>query len=95
MIVRIQGEGQYELGDEARKRLDELDDELFKAVDTQDSPSFHKVLASMVTLIEESGTKVPNDRVVPSDLILPPPDISVVEAKRLFTDEHYMQPVEA
>lgn len=95
MIVRIQGEGQYELDDAARHRLDELDGELFKAVDTQDSPNFHRTLEAIVKLIEERGTKVPNDRVVPSDLILPPPDISVVEAKRLFTDEGYLQPVEA
>lgn len=95
MIVRIQGEGQYELDDTARQRLDELDGELFKSVDTQDSPNFHKTLEAIVKLIEERGTKVPNDRVVPSDLILPPTDISVVEAKRLFTDEGYLQPVEA
>ncbi len=95
MIVRIQGEGQYELDDDARQRLDELDGQLFKAVDTQDSPNFHKVLKALVDLIEERGTKVPNDRVVPSDLILPPSDISVIEAKRLFTDEGYLQPVEA
>ena len=49
----------------------------------------------MVSFVESSGAKVPTDRLVASDVILPASDTSIEEAERLFTDEGYLQPVEA
>jgi hypothetical protein len=95
MIVRIQGEGQYELDDEAVHRLDEMDAKLFTALEASDEQAFHHALTEVVAFVESHGKPVPNDRVVPSTIILPPSDITLDEARRLFTDRSYFQPVEA
>lgn len=95
MIVRIQGEGQYELGDSSRGRLEELDRSLFKAVDEGDSNAFGEALKTAIGYVESNGSKLEADRLAASDIILPPSDISIEEAKRLFTDEGYLEPVEA
>ena len=95
MIVRIQGEGQYELSDGARQRLDELDSKLFHAVESGDSEHFAAALRAAVTYVEDNGSPVPDDRLVASDVILPASDTSLDEAKRILTDEGYLKPVEA
>ena len=95
MIVRIQGEGQLELPDDARAKLDELDSKLFQAIQSGDADGFHSALAAVVDYVESNGTRVPDERLVASDFILPASDTTIDEAKRLLTDEGYLQPVEA
>lgn len=95
MIVRIQGEGQYELNDNSRAKLEDLDSQLFSAVDTENAEAFHESLTSVLNLVTETGARVADDRVVPSDLILPASDTSLDEARALFTDEGLLHPVEA
>lgn len=95
MIVRVQGEGQYELEDRSRSRLEELDSKLFDAIDTANEGEFRSCLAATLNYVVESGTPVADDRVVPSDVILPSSDTSLEEAKQLFTDEGLLHPVEA
>lgn len=95
MIVRIQGEGQYELSDEARGHLDDLDVKLFQAVRTDNTESFGACLNNVVEYIESNGTPVPHDQLVPSDVILPASDTSLEEAKALLSDEGYLKPIEA
>jgi hypothetical protein len=95
MIVRISGTGQYELDMDACKRLDPLDDAVTEALHRGDETEFHARLHEIVQLIESSGTPVPHDRVVPSDVIVPPEDVSLDEAKRFFTDEGLMEPLPA
>jgi hypothetical protein len=95
VIVRIQGEGQYELADDARQRLDELDSKLFQAVESGNAEHFASSLRSVVSYVEGSGSPVPDDRLVASDIILPASDTSLDEVKRLLTDEGYLKPVEA
>lgn len=95
MIVRIQGEGQYELDDDAVHRLHEMDSELFAAIEGEDEQAFHQALGHAIDFVETNGTCVADERIVPSDIILPPSDISLDEARRLFTDEGLMKPVEA
>jgi hypothetical protein len=95
VIVRIQGEGQYELGDDARTKLDELDGRLFGSIRAQDAAEFSSNLSAVVGYVESHGTRVADDRLVSSDFILPAPDTSLEEAQRLLTDEGFLEPVEA
>lgn len=95
MIVRIQGEGQYELDDDEKVHLEDLDGKLFHAINTEDPESFASCLQRVVDYIEQNGTPIPNDRLVASDVILPASDTSLEEAKALLTDEGYLEPVEA
>jgi hypothetical protein len=95
MIVRISGTGQFELDDDAVKRLDELDTALTKAYEAGDDGQFRQCLAALVQFIQSSGTPVAHDRVVPSDVIVPPDDSSLEDARDYMTDEGLMQPLEA
>jgi hypothetical protein len=95
VIVRISGEGQYELDDSGIRKLDELDTALTNAMDAGDEQEFHRLLKSTVEFIRQSGREVPADTVVPSEVIVPPDDTTMDEAKKFFTDEGLMAPLPA
>lgn len=95
MIVRISGTGQFELDDEACKRLDQLDDQVTNALNQGDEQGFHAALHEVIQFVQSSGSPVPHDRVVPSEVIVPPEDVTLDEAKRFFTDEGLMAPLPA
>ena len=88
MIARIMGgEGQFEISDEVHARLNELDEEAAAAVDAGDEQALHGVLGRMVELVETEGERLPEAYLGASDLVIPPEDLSLDEAKRLFTEE--------
>jgi hypothetical protein len=95
MIVRISGEGQFELDDEESRELNTLDQRLVDALNAGDVASFHSALDETVRFVEERGDPVPHDRVVPSEVIIPPRDIDLEEARNFFTDEGLMSPIPA
>jgi hypothetical protein len=95
MIVRISGTGQFDLENEAVDRLHQLDAELTKVMDARDEIRFHELLASIINLVQKEGEPVSNDTVVPSDVIVPPEDITLEEAHSFFTDEGLLHPVPA
>lgn len=95
MIVRISGTGQFDLKEDDVKRLHELDAELTSALHAHDEATFHRVLAHIIALVSERGRPVGHDQVVPSEVIVPPEDITLEEAQRFFTDEGLMHPVPA
>lgn len=94
MIVRIQGEGQYELADGSEADLQSQDQTLFDAMNRDDVPRFQSALKSIVSYVQSKGARLSDERLVGSDVILPSPDTSLEEAKRLFTDEGYLKPIE-
>jgi hypothetical protein len=85
MIVRILGEGQYELEGESLQRLKEADRRLFEAVASGDAQAYRSAFDAVLALVRREGTPLPHQRLVESDLILPAPDTTLVEARRLFT----------
>jgi hypothetical protein len=95
VIVRISGDGQFELGDEAVKKLDSLDTRLTEALNAGDDAAFRSILGETVKFVEENGARVPADRVVPSQVIVPPADVDLDEARDFFTDEGLMEPLPA
>jgi PspAA-like protein len=87
VIVRIAGEGQYEVPDELVDRLNELDNEAVAAVEAGDEARFHELFDQMVELVKKDCSPVPDDELVVSRVILPPPDLSFDEAKAEFTGD--------
>ena len=87
MIVRISTEGQYELVESDVEVLNELDNRAVSACDTQDEEQFRAVFNELLEFVRKNGTPVPEDRLEPSDVILPPPDVSMEEAKAEFSGE--------
>ena len=87
MIVRISTEGQYRLPDEDADRLNELDNDAVAAVDAGDEDRFHEVFEQMLDLVRSEGRPLAVEDLEESDLILPPPDLTFVEAGEHFTGD--------
>jgi hypothetical protein len=86
VIVRILGEGQFQVDKDVAARLTALDADLDAAVEKQDETAFRAALGAAVGLVRESGTTVPADTFVTADYILPFSDASVAEVRKLLAD---------
>lgn len=84
MIVRILGEPQLELPEQALEELNTLDRFAEQAVDAGDQTAFAAALTDLLAAVRRLGTPVADDVLVPSDLVLPPPDATVDEVRALF-----------
>ncbi|HUB76861.1 MAG TPA: hypothetical protein VL977_07380 [Solirubrobacteraceae bacterium] len=87
MIVRISTEGQYRLDDGLRGELDELDEAAKAAADAADEAAFAASYAALLDFVRANGSELGADELEGSDVILPPPDLSLAEAKAEFTGE--------
>jgi hypothetical protein len=87
MIVRISNEGQYELSDEDTPGLNELDNEAVSCCEATDEQAFRDVFGRLLDYVRTKGRPVPEDELVGSDIILPPPDVSLDEAQAEFQGE--------
>lgn len=87
MIVRIMGEGQLRLPDEAMERLNALDDAVERAVDGGDEATFRDALHQLLAGVREAGAPVEDDFLHDSDLILPPGDATIEEVRALLEDD--------
>ncbi len=87
MIVRISNEGQYELQDGSVEALNELDNQAVAACEKTDEANFRETFERLLELVRTQGRPLNDDELVESDVILPPADISLEEAKSEFTGE--------
>ena len=87
MIVRILGEGQRRVDDGDLQPLNQLDNDLVAAVDAGDEDKFGTALAALLDKVRQIGVPVPDDEIVPSDLVLPSSDASLAEVRELLGDE--------
>jgi hypothetical protein len=87
VIVRIVGDGQYEFPDDQSDRLNELDNQLVTIVESGDEAQFQDAFGKLVELVRSSGSPLPDEELVASDVILPPEDLTLAEAAHEFTGE--------
>jgi hypothetical protein len=87
MIVRILGEGQYDLEDHALDALNGLDNQIEHAIDSGDEEMFRTALQGLLAAVRASGTHHDLDSLDESDLILPPADATLEEVRELLGDD--------
>jgi hypothetical protein len=87
VIVRIAGEGQFEVPDADAERLNELDNEAVAAADAGDEQRFSELWRQMLELVADDGRAIDDDELIESEVILPPRDITFEEARGEFTGE--------
>jgi hypothetical protein len=80
MIIRISQEGQYRVEDDLGDRLNELDDRLLAAVDAGDEKAYQEAFLGLLAFVRDHGDRLQDDDLIGSDVILPPPDLSLAEA---------------
>ena len=86
MIVRILGEGQFRVGDDAAAKLTALDKDLDAAVRDGTEAAFSAALHAAEALVRASGTAVGDDEFVTADYILPFSDATLDEVRKLLTE---------
>jgi hypothetical protein len=85
VIVRILNEGQWKLSDEAVRRLSDLDDQVESAVSAGSQEQLAEALHSLLEQIRSTGTPIPDDELLDSDLILPSADATLEEVQNLLS----------
>ncbi len=87
MIVRVMGEGQWQIDDSLQERLNALDDEVARAVETGDEETVRTKLRELADTVKSQGERLADDDLHPSDAIVPPDDLSLEEARELLSGE--------
>lgn len=86
MIIRILGEGQYDVSEAALDRLNELDAAVESAVEGNDDDAFVTALTALLDGVRTVGVAHAVDSLDESDLILPMADATIVEVRELLND---------
>jgi hypothetical protein len=87
MIMRVMGEGQFQVAESHLNQLNQLDHELLAALESGDEQHFRAALGSLLSAVKEYGTPLPDDSLEPSDLILPDPEATLDEVRELLRAE--------
>ncbi|MDI2124780.1 PspA-associated protein PspAA [Yinghuangia seranimata] len=87
MIMRILGEGQYQIADADLDRLNALDAAVQAAADADDEAGFSSALEALLDAVRAVGTPLPDDVITPSDLVLPDRHTSLARVRELLSDE--------
>lgn len=84
MIIRIMGEGQYRAPEALCNELNQIDNRIVELVEEGKAEEFQKELAKLISEIKKNGEPVGAEEITESDIIVPPADLSLEEAKDIF-----------
>jgi hypothetical protein len=87
LIIRILGEGQFDVPEGALDRLNELDDAVEAAIEAGDEETFRPALHALLEGVRTAGVQHAVDDLVPSDLVLPHGDASMAEVRDFLADD--------
>ena len=87
MIIRLMGEGQFRVADGNLARLDELDNAAVAALEAGDEETFRARLGELWQAVRDEGERLDDADLSASDVIVPPDDLSLEEARELFSGE--------
>jgi hypothetical protein len=87
MIVRISGEDQYQLADDDATHLNELESNVIEIVEGGREGEFAAAYGALLDYARTHGTRVGDDELASSDVILPPADLTFAEAGAEFTGD--------
>jgi hypothetical protein len=84
MIIRIMGEGQYRVSEALCDELNQIDNKIVDLVNEGKAEEFKKELAKLISEIKNKGETIGPEEIIESDLIVPPGDLSLKEARDIF-----------
>jgi hypothetical protein len=87
MIIRVMGLGQFEVKSSLYDDLNIIDNTIVEYVNSGDEKAFKISLEKLITLIVENGKRLPDEEIVQSDAVIPPADLTLCEAREIFTGE--------
>jgi hypothetical protein len=95
MIVRVMGEDQYRLDDSYRAQFERLDEVAEVAMNAGDEAAFAGALHELLQAVRQHGQVITVDEIVPSDWIIPGPDMTLSEAQARLQHVTAMEPPDA
>lgn len=87
MIVRILGEGQYDVSEDALTGLNRLDESVEAAVEAGDQAAFEAALSALLDGVRSAGVPHDPDSLDSSDLILPYAEATLAEVRDMLADD--------
>jgi hypothetical protein len=90
VIVRLLGEGQFRVDDALFARLNELDDEIARAVESGDEQALWSGLQALAEAVRSNGSRLSDEELMPSDAVIPPEDLTLDEARELLSDDGFI-----
>lgn len=90
MIVRLLGDGQYRVDDSLLARLNELDHAVEQAVEAGDEGALWAGLQALADAVRDSGERLGDEELVPSDAVVPPEDLSLEEAREVLQGDGFV-----
>ena len=87
MIVRILGEGSYDVPEADMPAVEQVEATLVDALERRDEPTFSTALADLIALVRHTGTALAPDDLRPSELAVPHPGSSLDEVRALLAED--------
>jgi hypothetical protein len=79
------GEGQYNVRSSLFDDLNTIDNAIVEHVQKGNEPGYKKNLAKLIGIIQREGKAVDDSELIESDIIVPPADMTLEEARGIFT----------
>lgn len=84
MIIRVMGEGQYRVDSALFDTLNTIDNRIVEEVQTGNRQEYERSLAELIGCIQREGQRIADTELVESDIIVPPADMTIAEARDVF-----------
>ncbi|ABE52178.1 PspA-associated protein PspAA [Methanococcoides burtonii] len=85
MIIRIMGEGQYEVPGSLFDELNSIDNRIVELVGKGNEADYRTELLKLINVVKSNGKQLDDTSIVESNIIVPPEDLSLEEATEIFT----------
>ena len=86
MIIRIVGEGQWQVPDIEMGHLNRIDARVEHAIGTTSQNELTEALTELVTTVRTVGTPIADDNIIDSDLIVPDVSATIEEVSVLLSE---------
>jgi hypothetical protein len=87
VIVRLMGEGQWRVDEALHERLNEFDDQAMAGLEAGDEAELDAALDRMWQLVKSEGERLDDADLTPSDIVIPPSDLTLEETRQLVESE--------
>ncbi len=90
MIARLMGDAQYEIDDALLADLNAIDERAVAAFEAGDEADLDARLDEMWEVVRERGERLPDEDLRPSDVLVPPSDLTLEETRSLLGDDGFI-----
>ncbi len=84
MIIRVIGQGQYQVKSSLFDDLNKIDNQIVEYVQKGNEKAYKKSLAELIGRIVKEGETLDHKEIIESDIIVPPADMTLDEARQVF-----------